>query len=606
MSIAVLNQVYDETRRLTIAGSNLAVGDFRLKRLIERLKKAGSKAPVFAKVADGVEAVVAGPEKDAPQAMLDLNSLVLAILYTQGTTGSSGKSKAIDSIDIGVTTTQVSSRILKPLMEALTSTGSGRLEVVQEAHRRGAFNDLRLVNLAINSLDDVYGELADFMLENVVPQYGTAIIPQINGKIDIKGRAGSVRRLKLLYRLDAKLARPIVLQAFESGSKEMKIAALACLGDSKDDLPHLLDQASAKAKDVRRVAIDRLAGFKGAGVEAVFEKAIMGADVDLVVTPLNETKNVKLLLLARQQTQTLFDKLGEIKDKRQRAKAIDRLDTLLTCFHGRKDKATRDLLMGIFDRRGELAGDSSSTVLLASLLSVLVSTSDKKIWATVASVHSQISDKELDAFGAVAYAAFMVWSPKQAFDELSQYYAPASSGRRRAVVGRRSDVIESLLCGHRYHHYPYGGYRYHYAYDDARSGGDLACKYDPRWLDLAVKNKDTWVVCHLSRIIKNKAVGDYILAQLGSLSTKNDYWDVGHLIDALIDLKHSQATEQVLDVIKRAAKKRGHIYSLSYSVFPLISKLPRSAAKKVEAALCELPDNMVDHAMPHLLTLKQK
>ena len=58
MSIAVLTQVYDEVRRLAIAGSVVARGDFRLKKLIPPLEQAGAKAPVFAKVAEAVKAVV--------------------------------------------------------------------------------------------------------------------------------------------------------------------------------------------------------------------------------------------------------------------------------------------------------------------------------------------------------------------------------------------------------------------------------------------------------------------------------------------------------------------------------------------------------------------
>ena len=57
MSIPVLTQVYDEVRRLSIAGSVVAAGDFRLKKLIPPLEAAGQKAPVFAKVAQAVQAV---------------------------------------------------------------------------------------------------------------------------------------------------------------------------------------------------------------------------------------------------------------------------------------------------------------------------------------------------------------------------------------------------------------------------------------------------------------------------------------------------------------------------------------------------------------------
>ena len=45
MSLAILTQVYDETRRLAVAGSVAAAGDFRLKKLVAPLEQAGAKAP---------------------------------------------------------------------------------------------------------------------------------------------------------------------------------------------------------------------------------------------------------------------------------------------------------------------------------------------------------------------------------------------------------------------------------------------------------------------------------------------------------------------------------------------------------------------------------
>ncbi len=67
MSIAVLTQVYDEMRRLAIAGSVTAGGDFRLKKLIPSLGQAGAKAPVFAKVAEAVKTLVEPRSKHRPR-----------------------------------------------------------------------------------------------------------------------------------------------------------------------------------------------------------------------------------------------------------------------------------------------------------------------------------------------------------------------------------------------------------------------------------------------------------------------------------------------------------------------------------------------------------
>ena len=135
MSIPVLIQVYDEVRRLAIAGSVVAPGDFRSKKLLPPLEQAGKKAPVFAKVAEAVKGVVESNEKTSAQALLDLSTLVNAILYTQGETGLPGELAPIETLDLGQRQTQVSAQVLKPLLEALTTTGSGRMRVVQEGFR---------------------------------------------------------------------------------------------------------------------------------------------------------------------------------------------------------------------------------------------------------------------------------------------------------------------------------------------------------------------------------------------------------------------------------------------------------------------------------------
>src|SRR5947209_8208506 len=116
MSIAILTQVYDEMRRLAIAGSVVASGDFRLKKLIPLLEQAGAKAPVFTKVAEAATAVVEGKSQTAAPALLELTTLVNGILYTQGETGVSGRLEPIETSDLGAATTQTSARMLKPLL----------------------------------------------------------------------------------------------------------------------------------------------------------------------------------------------------------------------------------------------------------------------------------------------------------------------------------------------------------------------------------------------------------------------------------------------------------------------------------------------------------
>ena len=54
-----------------------------------------------------------------------------------------------------------------------------------------------------------------------------------------------------MHKLDPTGCRDLVQLALNDGSKEVKVAAIECLGDGEEDLAYLLEQSKAKAKDVR-------------------------------------------------------------------------------------------------------------------------------------------------------------------------------------------------------------------------------------------------------------------------------------------------------------------------------------------------------------------
>ena len=96
MSLALIHESAKEVRRLAIAGSPLAVGDFRLKKLIAPLEQAGAKVPVFAQVAKAINDLVNGKEADSAANLLNLSTLLNAILYTQGQSGTDGDYRELE------------------------------------------------------------------------------------------------------------------------------------------------------------------------------------------------------------------------------------------------------------------------------------------------------------------------------------------------------------------------------------------------------------------------------------------------------------------------------------------------------------------------------
>jgi hypothetical protein len=91
MSLALIQESAKEVRRLAVAGSPLAVGDFRLKKLIAPLEQAGAKVPVFGQVAKAISDLVDGNEAASAPNLLSLSTLLNAILYTQGQTNQNSK-----------------------------------------------------------------------------------------------------------------------------------------------------------------------------------------------------------------------------------------------------------------------------------------------------------------------------------------------------------------------------------------------------------------------------------------------------------------------------------------------------------------------------------
>src|SRR5437764_807271 len=144
MSLALIEESAKEVRRLAIAGSPLAVGDFRLKKLIAPLEQSGAKVPVFAQVAKAISDLVNGTEADSAARLLSLSTLLNAILYTQGQTSTEGDFRELEVCAANCSSTRTTARVLKPLIVALTTAGGGRFEVIKTACERGAFNDLRL------------------------------------------------------------------------------------------------------------------------------------------------------------------------------------------------------------------------------------------------------------------------------------------------------------------------------------------------------------------------------------------------------------------------------------------------------------------------------
>lgn len=603
MSIPILTQTYDEMRRLAIAGSVVAPGDFRLKRLAPQLEQMGQKAPVFAKVAETVNRLLASDENSSAAALLELTALVNAILYTQGETGVAGELTPIKTIAITRPATQTSARLLKPLQEALTTTGGGRLEVIRDGYERGAFRDFRLLAPSLAALDDSYAEIAEFVSQKILPLYGTAIFPELQATFHPKGRAGHVRRLLLMHQLDPAAAKPSVRLALDEGSPEVRIAAISCLGDSPEDLPFLLEQSRAKSKDVRAAALSALGSSGSDDAGKVLCNAIDGADLSLAVEPIRASRNPTVTSFLLEAAEKLCDATTNAGwlarlDKAKLGKQNERLRLVLECLRDRDDKKTEKLLLNLFAHVEQLAkvkGEPSGMDVIEQLVSVMASGS-KTVQSALIDAHETLPAEVL---GQAFIASCRSRKPAETWKLFSPYFT-AKVNEKKKMADPAFAKRETLanLFKHAGGIWGYGVYQGDIDEDD------FAATLDPKWLDLAIslgRNDLVYALCMPGNSKANAALSK---ALSEACSAGND-GEAMPALQTMVRIHHPGATDAVIDLLKRGSKSKSRYGN--YWITSLIPLLPPDeAVPKLEALLSTLPDKLVDQLLDSVAELKSR
>lgn len=597
MSIAVLNQVYDEARRLAVAGSVVAQGDFRLKKLVGPLEQAGAKAPVFAKVAEAANKVIDGPEDASAANLLELTALVTAVLYTQGETGLPGDLKPIETINLGGELAQTSARLLKPLLEALKSTGSGRLELVKEAHERGAFRDLRLIKPALGGLDDPYPELADFISEKVLPLYGKAILPELRRTYDQPGTKGHPRRLKLMHALDPAGTRDLVKQALEGGSKEIKVAAISCLGAEPEDLQFLVEQAAAKAQDVRGAAYEALAGIDDPAAVAVLQKAISGKDLNLAICSISasgQARPARLTALLVAEVRKGADELLKQKDKKKVSDLADRLTDLIRALPDEENPDANRITLDLFARRAELAKIKGTTYSGSDVVEAVLDHMEegpKSLRQTLARAHGELDPDQ-------THYAVRAGRTSLPAAELYDVFAPyvtakldeKKKGKDPAKV-RRDAVLDVI------------GDPYISWYWDEEQDEDAGPPLDPRWLDLALKLRNLGLVYAVRRP-GHKGVEKFLQEEFDAQFKKVKQQDaLDDLLTVMVHLKHPKAADNLLASYEKTIGKANQY---TYWFHRLIPQLPKDALPKLEAVVPRLKGPEADQFVEAIQELRTK
>ncbi len=279
-----LSPLYELRERLAgsgIAGVNLIKEDFRLSRAIEALEPLAKAAPVFQKIYDTAKEAIK-PECENPTGvLLDALALVDAVIYTQGITETKkepekilfGKVKEYQNISYSV---------LTPLLEALTTTGSQRLEIVKEVYQNHPeyLNDYRVFYAFVGALSDNYTELAE-QVEEILCKEDETIIPILKKELSLKELAtgaekkkGMQRYVHVIEAIAKEKENDYYLYLAEEATKGVKQAAKEALRHSKENVEYLLRLVKTERGANKKAAQYALSFLESPEIFSYWEKEI--------------------------------------------------------------------------------------------------------------------------------------------------------------------------------------------------------------------------------------------------------------------------------------------------------------------------------------------
>jgi hypothetical protein len=326
MSTTLLRELYGELTRLYIAGSDLAVGDFRLKRLVPQLLQLGERAPVFKRLGEGVGTLIEtapGIERPTAVQLQELTLLLSSVLHTQGETAPSSETRELDALPMDLPTA-FSSRRLTEVQDALESTGGGRYEIITQAYKDGLFQDLRLVIPAMGALNDPYAELADYVKDHVLPDYGPQIIPLLKGWLNIAGGRSDARAVEVIGKIGGEGEHDFIRQAAAEGSEPVRISAIGYLAGCDAYVGDLLEWSADGKKTIRAAAYAALAESGTERAQERLYQAFSGKDRDLAADVLSRREHSPLT------AQLVSDARKELEEARKHAEAKVKLPSIWT------------------------------------------------------------------------------------------------------------------------------------------------------------------------------------------------------------------------------------------------------------------------------------
>ncbi len=377
-----------DVERLLFAGAQVARADGDLEARKQRLAPLAAKAPAIAKIVEQLEKVQKAGSKAVAAELLNFSALMAQVRGAQASppaaTGELAPLPPGPSIESPLTPTELSS-----LVGALTNSPptKNRPSIVRDAVERDTIRDLRVLPFCVAALSDP--SVGHVVEHELLPKLGQLVVPELRATLRIaKGRELDAKKLRVLAEIEKDAAKPLLIQAIEEGSPELRKAGINALSElaPKETEPLALKLvAGDRSVDVRRAAVIALGdGTSDETLEALF-KAFTSSDelrrnagysLARLVHPRTTERALALLTpellalpnLKLPKADTPAKKKANEKVEKEHQAKVDFLCAVLDLLASRKDKLeTAEVVLAVFhDHKIKEVKNAAARALLKS------------------------------------------------------------------------------------------------------------------------------------------------------------------------------------------------------------------------------------------------
>ena len=262
-----------------IAGTNLVMEDFRLRRAVEDIKPYAKAAPVFAKIAELTGQLLEPDREDREELLLDAITLLDALLCTQAMTGADGEAgetvKRLPQHDGVCAVQNIPYSQLNALIEALTTSGAGHYAYVLEQHTQHPeiFSDYRVRAAMVQALGAPYAELAD-SVEQWLKEDGSDVVWLLRKDFDPKGKKEMVRRVHVIEAVCGAKENDFYVSMLPQAEKEVRETLIFALRHEPSNIDLLLELEQTETRGMKEKVLYTLAGNDSEAAAVPFRKLL--------------------------------------------------------------------------------------------------------------------------------------------------------------------------------------------------------------------------------------------------------------------------------------------------------------------------------------------